>query len=121
MYYVVKTMEIAGCHSLSLSYPSKCTRLHGHNWVVRVYCKAARLNADGMVADFSKIKEMVHDRLDHGNLNELLPFNPTAENLARWIVDTVPGCYRADVRESDGNTACYIDQDKADPFDPLTL
>ena len=118
MYYVTKTMEIAGAHSLKLSYPSKCSRLHGHNWIVNVHCKARDLNPDGMVADFSRIKELIHDRLDHGNLNELLPFNPTAENLARWIVDTVPTCYRADVRESEGNTAAYIDEDLTDYFDP---
>ncbi len=118
MYYVSKTMEIAGCHSLALSYPSKCSRRHGHNWVVTVHCKAAALNADGMVADFSKIKEAIHDYLDHGDFNELLPFNPTAENIARWIVDRIDSCYRADVRESDGNTASYVDEAMTDPFDP---
>ncbi|MBD5317343.1 MAG: 6-carboxytetrahydropterin synthase [Bacteroides sp.] len=118
MYYVSKTMEIAGSHSLSLSYESKCSRLHGHNWTVTVHCKARELNADGMVADFSQIKAAIHDYLDHGNFNELLPFNPTAENIARWIVDRIPSCYRADVRESDGNTAVYVDEALADPFDP---
>ena len=49
-------MEIAGCHQLKLSYESKCQRMHGHNWVVTIFCKSAQLNADGMVADFSKIK-----------------------------------------------------------------
>lgn len=118
MYYVKKNLEIAGCHSLRLSYPSKCSRLHGHNWNVTVHCKAPELNTDGMVADFTHIKAAVHDYLDHGNFNELLPFNPTAENLARWIVDTIPTCYRADVRESEGNTATYIDESLVSPFDP---
>lgn len=48
MYYVSKRMEIAGSHRLELSYESACTRLHGHNWIVTVYCRAATLNADGM-------------------------------------------------------------------------
>ena len=60
MYYVCKRMEIAGCHRLELSYPSKCSQLHGHNWIVTVYCKARELNADGMVCDFTHIKERVH-------------------------------------------------------------
>ncbi|MDD7404867.1 MAG: 6-carboxytetrahydropterin synthase, partial [Bacteroidales bacterium] len=34
MYYIKKTIEIAACHRLSLSYPSKCTQLHGHNWLI---------------------------------------------------------------------------------------
>ena len=82
MYYVAKTMEIAGAHSLHLSYESKCEKLHGHNWIITVYCKAKELNQDGMVCDFKHIKDKIHGYLDHGNLNELLPFNPTAENIA---------------------------------------
>lgn len=104
-------MEIAGCHSLNLSYRSKCNRLHGHNWIVTVHCKAERLNNDGMVIDFTHIKEQIHDYLDHGNFNELLPFNPTAENLARWICDQIPECYRVDVEESKDNIATYIADD----------
>ena len=49
MYYVSKRMEISACHHLELSYESKCCNLHGHNWIVTLYCKAAELNADGMV------------------------------------------------------------------------
>ena len=51
MYYVSKKMEIAGCHRLTLSYKSKCENLHGHNWIVTVFCKAKEVNADGMVVD----------------------------------------------------------------------
>lgn len=110
MYYITKTLEISACHSLKLSYESKCTRLHGHNWVITVYCKAQELNADGMVCDFTHIKEILEDRLDHKNLNETVPFNPTAENIAHWIVESIPTCYRADVQESQNNTASYIEE-----------
>ena len=108
MYYVCKRMEIAGCHRLELSYPSKCSQLHGHNWIVTVYCKARELNADGMVCDFTHIKERIHTFLDHGNFNELLPFNPTAENIARGITEQIPQCYKTSVQESEGNTAVYV-------------
>lgn len=107
MYKIRKRVEISASHSLKLSYPSKCENLHGHNWVIDVYCCAEKLNDDGMVVDFSLIKSLVRDRLDHQNLNDVLPFNPTAENLAKWICDTVPTCYRVDVQESENNIAIY--------------
>lgn len=100
-------MEIAGCHHLNLSYESKCENLHGHNWIVIVFCKAENLNSDGMVIDFKHVKNKIHGFLDHGNFNELLPFNPTAENIAKWIVEQIPMCYKAIVQESEGNTAIY--------------
>ena len=113
MYYVKKRMEVAGCHRLSLSYESKCSRRHGHNWIITVYCRASELNADGMVCDFTKIKERIHDFLDHGDFNELLPFNPTAENIARWVTDAIPECYKTVVQESEGNVAAYVADDVA--------
>ena len=107
MYIVSKRMEIAGCHRLSLPYESRCTRMHGHNWIVTVHCKSKTLNNEGMVVDFKHIKDKIHSYLDHGNFNELLDFNPTAENIARWICDNVANCYRVEVQESEGNTAAY--------------
>ena len=100
-------MEIAGCHSLKLSYPSKCSQLHGHNWVITIHCKARELNQDGMVADFTHVKDAIFGYLDHGNLNELLPFNPTAELIAKWICDQIPTCWKVEVQESEGNIAIY--------------
>jgi len=107
MYYVTKRFEISGAHSLTLDYPSKCAALHGHNWVITVNCRAAELNSSGMVTDFSSIKQEITELLDHKNFNEVLPFNPTAENIARWICSRVPNCYRVEVQESEGNIAVY--------------
>ena len=107
MYTVIKRMEISAAHSLSLSYPSKCEYLHGNKWIITVHCRSKELNTDGMVIDFTHIKQVVKDQLDHRNLNEVLPFNPTAENIARWICDQLPTCYKVEVQESEGNTAIY--------------
>lgn len=107
MYTVIKRMEVSASHALRLSYRSKCENLHGHNWIITVYCRSEVLNADGMVVDFSHIKQQIHDRLDHKHLNVVLPFNPTAENIARWVCEQVEHCFKVEVRESEGNVAVY--------------
>lgn len=100
-------MEISAAHRLNLSYESKCQNQHGHNWHVTIYCKAKELNQDGMVCDFTHIKKAIHEKLDHQYLNDILPFNPTAENMARWMCEQIPTCYKVSVQESDGNIATY--------------
>lgn len=107
MYYTRKTIEISAAHRLALDYDSKCTALHGHNWRITVYCRSPKLDANGMVTDFTVIKRAIADKIDHKVLNDVLPFNPTAENIACWVVGQVPNCYRADVQESQENIAVY--------------
>lgn len=108
MYYVTKRMEIAGAHRLTLDYESKCSQLHGHNWIVTVTCKSRNLNANGMIIDFKHIKNMIADRLDHQYINKVVSFNPTAENMAKWICDQIPQCVEVTVQESEGNIARYV-------------
>lgn len=107
MFKVIKRLEIAGSHQLHLPYESKCRKLHGHNWIVTIHCKSETLNSSGMVIDFSIIKEKVKRELDHQNLNDIFEFNPTAENIAKWICNEIPKCYKVEVQESEGNTAIY--------------
>ena len=111
MYYVSKRIEISGSHQLSLSDESKCRGLHGHNWVITVYCRSEQLNADGMVIDYHEIKRIVSGHLDHRHLNDVIDLNPTAENIARWITEQIPCCYKTMVEESEGNAAVYVTDD----------
>ena len=113
MYEVRKRIEISAAHKLDLSYESKCENLHGHNWIITIYCKSETLDENGMVIDFKEIKRRVHSKLDHHNLNEVLNFNPTAENIAKWICDQVPFCHKVVIQESEGNLAQY-DKDEED-------
>lgn len=107
MYYISKRLEIAGAHKLTLDYESKCQNLHGHNWIVIVYCKSKELNENGMIIDFKHIKNKISDKLDHQYINDIVNFNPTAENMARWICEQIPNCYKVSVQESEGNIAIY--------------
>ena len=107
MYYISKIIRFAASHHLVVDYPTKCAKPHGHNYEAEVFCAARELDANRMVVDFKLIKERVVDRLDHHDLNEVLPFNPTTENLARWICEQIPHCYKVTVRETSDNTATY--------------
>ncbi len=109
MYTVRKRLEVSAAHHLTLDYPSKCTNLHGHNWIINIYARAEELNHNGMVIDFTIIKEKIHGQLDHQNINDVVgSINPTAENIAKWIADQIgPKCFKVEVQESEGNVAIY--------------
>jgi len=107
MYKIIKRMEIAGSHKLELDYESKCRNTHGHNWIIYIHCKAEELNHNGMLIDFTHLKQQIHDRLDHQHINKVVNVNPTAENIAKWIYDRVELAYKVEVQESEGNVAIY--------------
>ena len=107
MFYIKKRLEVAGAHKLTLDYESKCQNLHGHNWIIEVECKSEKLNQNGMLVDLPHIKKAIHERLDHKYINDIVDFNPTAENIAKWVVENVPLCFRAKVIESENNEAVY--------------
>ncbi|MFA6584172.1 MAG: 6-carboxytetrahydropterin synthase [Elusimicrobiaceae bacterium] len=110
MYKIKKTFTISASHQLKLNYESPCSKMHGHNWTITVYCRRSELDQNGMVVDFGLIKKLVTDKFDHASLNEKLDCNPTAEHLAQWIAENVPFCYKADVEEAPGSLATYEEE-----------
>lgn len=78
------------CHNL-LNYTGKCARVHGHRYVYEVKIRQRIDSKTGMVIDFkelkSKVKNSLEELLDHAYLNDILPFNTTAENMVVWIFE----------------------------------
>ncbi|OGF52333.1 MAG: 6-carboxytetrahydropterin synthase QueD [Candidatus Firestonebacteria bacterium GWA2_43_8] len=86
--------EFASAHYLR-GYKGKCERVHGHNYRVMITVKAKVLNKIGLAVDFTELKvelKKVMEILDHNLLDELPYFkkiNPSAENIAKYIYDSL--------------------------------
>jgi 6-pyruvoyltetrahydropterin/6-carboxytetrahydropterin synthase len=95
-------------------YDGPCFRLHGHNYRFAVAVEGEVDPGSGMIADFGEVKGVVGDavlaRVDHRDLNDLLE-NPTAENIARWIWETLqprlPGLVEVKLWEIPGCCVTY--------------
>ena len=96
-----------------VGHENKCAQLHGHNGRVHFTVRAEHLDIVGRVLDFSAIKsclcEWIEDHWDHKFLmwtrdpwqidamnagDDLtgivrVPFNPTAENMADYLLHVV--------------------------------
>ena len=94
MYELMVETNFSSAHQLR-GYKGECEKLHGHNWKVQVHVIAEKLNELDMAIDFHELKDFVGEviaPLDHGLLNDLFPFtekNPSSENIAKWIFDSL--------------------------------
>ena len=95
MFEVMIERNFSSAHQLR-GYKGKCENLHGHNYKIEIYARGSELDNIGLLVDFGELKEAADEvvaYLDHRNINELSPFdeelNPSAENLARYILERV--------------------------------
>lgn len=107
MFRVTQQIDFCYGHRL-LNYEGKCKYLHGHNGRAVVSLEGEKLDARGMLVDFTDIKRVlrgwINDELDHRMIihrddpllpilqehNQpvyVIPHNPTAENIARLIFE----------------------------------
>ena len=99
------------CGHRVAGHESKCRFLHGHNYRVHFKVSAPDLDSIGRVLDFGVIKSKLcmwlEDNWDHKTLIwehdpkyfdlkklfpesiKKVPFNPTAENMARYLLEEV--------------------------------
>ena len=105
---VMRQVKFCAGHRL-LGHEGKCANLHGHNYVVQFHVTGKQIDELGRVVDFQVINKLfkgwIDDNWDHGFLiwteddNALqaleqvqpnriyrMPYNPTAENMARYLM-----------------------------------
>ncbi len=94
MYELTVTSHFSGAHRLRYLH-GKCEELHGHNWKIEVSVTSSKLNREGVVIDFTLLKQKVEKvlkTLDHTFLNDLPYFSgeePSSENIARYIFENL--------------------------------
>ena len=107
MYYIEKNIKIRASNYLELGYDSRDRNNREYTYDITVKCKAKELNKDGMIIDIDSIIKAI-EKLNHTNLNEIIPFNPTTENLAKYICHLIPHCYRVDISRGEDDKTTYI-------------
>jgi 6-pyruvoyltetrahydropterin/6-carboxytetrahydropterin synthase len=110
MVYAIRFHDISCGHRV-VGHENKCRLLHGHNYRIHFHIDGEKLDEVGRVIDFGVIKsilcEWLEENLDHKTLiwtedpmlpalKEIsaesiheVPFNPTAENIAKYLVDVI--------------------------------
>ena len=91
MYIIRKEFAFsAGHHLEDLPNEHPCSKFHGHNYIVTIELRSTKLDKVGFVVDYralEPIKKYIDEILDHRDLNEVIQFNPTAENLAKHLYE----------------------------------
>lgn len=107
----VRRIQFCAGHRV-FQHESKCANMHGHNYVAFFHAEADDLDSIGRVIDFSVLKAKLGTWIDvnwdHGFLyyandeavraimqsnpnhkSFCLPYNPTAENMAKFLLNEV--------------------------------
>ena len=88
-YEITKDFHFSASHQLDgLPEDHPCSRLHGHNFIVRIHLGADELDDVGFVVDYRALAGFgawLDEKFDHQHLNDRVGFNPTAENMTHYL------------------------------------
>jgi len=115
MYKIGIEYQFESGHYLTgLPSTHKCTRPHGHNYVLKVEFASETLDATGFIIDYfdiKPIKDYIDAEWDHRMLNEVLDFNPTVENMVYFLYhrfkEQFPQLSAIELRETPSTFARY--------------
>lgn len=89
MYRISKEFHFSASHILNgLGEDHPCGRMHGHNYVIIVELSSFELDSTGFVEDYGAlkdIKDFIDEKVDHRHLNDVVPYQPSAEKIAYWL------------------------------------
>ena len=123
MFELMVETHFSAAHQLR-GYSGDCEKLHGHNWKIQVHVMSGKLNELDIAIDFHELKDLTAEiiaPLDHSFLNDIFPFtekNPSSENIAKWIYDSLKKRLNGDnvqlsavtVWESETASATYFEE-----------
>jgi 6-pyruvoyltetrahydropterin/6-carboxytetrahydropterin synthase len=111
MSWTLKVRDHFSAAHFLREYQGKCEKLHGHTFRVEVEIEVRKLDSVGLGIDFTVIKKRLAEILpDHKLLNDVYPFNPSAENLARRFFEDLAAHFpvkAVTVWESEDASATY--------------
>lgn len=88
-FTIEKEFHFSASHILfGLQDGHPCGRMHGHNYIIKVELSSLDLDLNSFVLDYGELKPIkmfIDDHLDHRHLNEILPGQPSAENIAMFL------------------------------------
>jgi 6-pyruvoyltetrahydropterin/6-carboxytetrahydropterin synthase len=89
MFTITKEFHFSASHVLyGLNDGHPCGRLHGHNYIIKVEAQAKDLDSTSFVqdyGDFKPIGDYINEHMDHRHLNEVIPGQASAENIAKYL------------------------------------
>ena len=115
MSWTLKVRDRFSAAHFLRGYKGKCEKVHGHTFQVEVEIAVGTLGEDGIGFDFTAVKKTLAAALpDHTLLNDVFPFNPSAENLSHHLYSELKKHYpvkAVTVWESDDASATYVEND----------